>query len=299
MTQRHPNLFIIGAPKCGTTALSGYLATHPMVFMSETAGNKEPHFFSSDLGLSHMPYRIDELDRYLDIFSGASDSACYIGEASTLYMYSKLAVPRILEFCPGAKLIVMLRNPLELAESLHNQHAKHHIEVQDFELAWRLQETRRTGKNLPSAFSDGDLLQYGTVAKLGEQMQRLMENVPRDQLHIIFYDDFSRNPQDSYHAMLDWLGLPPDERTEFPRMNSRVNFRYPIIEGTLHNIRRFREALHIPGGIGLHALINQVNIVSEGQGLRPEFQSEMKTYFSSDVELLSNLTGRDLSCWLS
>lgn len=176
---RIPNLFIIGAPKCGTTALSYYLAGHSDIYMSEQSGIKEPFFFDKDLLLSHIPWKIRDWDAYTKLFAPAPENIAYIGEASPFYLYSKCAVPEILERSTNPQFIVCVRNPIEIAQSLHNQHSKHSIELPNFERAWELQESRKCGHDLPSTFSDGALLQYGEIAKLGKQLQRIMQQVPR------------------------------------------------------------------------------------------------------------------------
>lgn len=296
MCSRRPNLFVIGAPKCGTTALSSYLATHPNIFMSETAGIKEPQYFCTDLTLSHL-HTIREESEYLHLFDGAESSHRYIGEATALYLYSNVAVRAILDMDSNARLIVMLRNPLELAESLHNEYMKYTDEIPDFERAWRLQGQRHSGHNLPKQFSDGDALQYGAIAKIGAQMQRLLQHARRDQIHVIVYDDFSKSPESCYAKLVDWLGLDPDARTQFPRINPRRNYRSIRLEKLLRWIKRVRERLHIPGGIGLNSLIDRVNVVRNGKPIRSEFRAELREYFRSDVALLSKLLDRDLTGW--
>src|SRR5690348_5699052 len=136
---RFPNLFIVGAPKCGTTALSHYLAGHPQIFMTESVGIKEPYYFNWEIKLSHHNWRIRDESAYLHLFDKADPNARYWGEASPGYLFSREAIPRILEKRRDTCIIVMLRNPIELAHSLHNEHWKSFGEIQDFETAWRLQ----------------------------------------------------------------------------------------------------------------------------------------------------------------
>lgn len=294
---RIPNLFIIGAPKCGTTAMSHYLAGHPDIFMSEQAGVKEPFFYCRDLALSHITWKISKWQDYAQIFDAAPSSVTYIGEASPLYLISREAVPAILSSCPDARFVVMLRNPVELAASFHNQHAKYGIDVADFEAAWRLQDERRRGRRLPSAFSDGTLLQYGEVAKLGRQMERLFAVVEKRRVHCILYEDFSLSPRESYRGLLEFLQLSDDQRGEFPRMNASVTYRWRWLEKNLKRIRRVRIRLGLPGGLGVHAVINRFNENPGRAPLRPEFERELYNYFSNDLSLLAELTGRDLSAW--
>lgn len=294
---RTPNLFIIGAPKCGTTALSHYLAGHPMIFMSEEGGIKEPHFFNSDFTLSHIPDRIRDWKPYLELFVYAPEKATYIGEASSLYLYSKCAIQNILYSCEHPRFIVSLRNPIELTQSLHNQHAKNGTETFDFTQAWHLQNERKQGKYLPHEFTDGDLLQYGEVAKLGAQMQRLFQLVPRKSVHIIFYDDFASSPDACYRKLLAWLELPDDGREEFPRLNTHTGFRWMWLEQSLRTLRKARQTLGLPGGLGIHNAINRFNLTNRKQLPLQAFREQLAHHFRDDVRLLERLLDRNLSHW--
>ena len=84
-----PNFFIVGAPKCGTTALHAYLSQHPDVFMSDP---KEPHYFGSDLDFRYRRRPSDA--QYRSYFAGAGDRR-RIGEASVWYLYSECAADEI------------------------------------------------------------------------------------------------------------------------------------------------------------------------------------------------------------
>ncbi|MCO6441973.1 MAG: sulfotransferase [Nitrococcus mobilis] len=84
---RIPNLFIIGAPKCGTTAMSAYLAGHPNIFITEEAGWKEPDFFNKDhvIDMQTQGPQANTKDVYLNIFSKTQKTfniSQHIGEAS-------------------------------------------------------------------------------------------------------------------------------------------------------------------------------------------------------------------------
>ncbi len=110
-----PNFFIVGAPKCGTTALSEYLREHPNVFMCSP---KEPKYFDFDFN-----YPIEWTEKsYLNLYSKADPKRHHaIGEASVTYHYSECAISRILKLNPESKFIIMLRNPVDLVRSWHAQ----------------------------------------------------------------------------------------------------------------------------------------------------------------------------------
>mgnify|MGYP006274071187 FL=1 len=109
-----PDFFIIGAPKCGTTALFKYLEDNPDIFLPPV---KEPDFFATDMNMAND---IKTAEEYTALFDKAS-SKLKTGEASVWYLYSKQAVSEIIRLKPDAKFIAMVRNPVEMFQSLHAQ----------------------------------------------------------------------------------------------------------------------------------------------------------------------------------
>lgn len=298
---KRPNFFIVGAPKCGTTALHAYLSGHPRVFMPEA---KEPHFFSSDL---NMDFKRRDEAAYLRLFSPAGAHHLAVGEASVWYLFSDSAAGRIRRWAPEARLIVMLRNPVEMYRSLHNQFRATVTEDQaDAERAWRLQEARSRGASIPPLCEEPLLLQYGACCKLGEQAERLLAIFPRRQVHLIVFEDFVRNTGEAYREVLRFLDLPDDGRSDFPPVNLAYRMRWPRL-GTLHRAadrllrteprlafaRRVLQPLR-----PLTRRFRRVNVrPSEKSAIRPEFRRELVRYFSDDIDRLSSLLGRDLSSW--
>ncbi|QYO62225.1 sulfotransferase family protein [Leptolyngbya sp. 7M] len=120
-----PNFFIIGLPRCGTTSLSYYLRSHPDVFFPEPLF-KEPHFFSPDV----YPQQIKTEAEYLKIFERANN-AKRIGEASVFYIFSDFARENIQRFNPEAKIIIIIRQPVEFMISLHQKRNSTNCERSD------------------------------------------------------------------------------------------------------------------------------------------------------------------------
>jgi hypothetical protein len=294
---RVPNLFIIGAAKCGTTAMSHWLAAHPRIYMSEQAGVKEPRYFATDMRSSQSRYTT--WHDYQELFEAAPAQVEYIGEASVLYVFSKAAIANILHASPSARLIVMVRNPVDMVCSLHNQILKNRQEnVFDFERAWRLQTDRRRGKRLPAGCYSPHVLQYGDRARLGSQIQRLFQQAPREQIHVVVYDDLQANPRKAYADALDFLDL--DYRDiALTRANVRTRIRSRAVHATLRHAKAIRTRLGIPGGWGIDKRITKLNSQPTTQhALRPAFRRELADYFRDDVTLLSDLLERDLGHWV-
>lgn len=151
-----PNFFIVGAPKSGTTSMYHYIKEHPNVYMSDV---KEPHYFSKDMvGLPTHEYSREE---YLNLFEDVNDHHRIVGESSTEYLISTEGLEHIRSFNPSAKILVMLRNPVDLVHAWHHQMLKQGVEnVTDFQEAWNLQEARSKGEQIPNTCAKPRRLQY-------------------------------------------------------------------------------------------------------------------------------------------
>jgi hypothetical protein len=302
---RKPDFFIIGAPKSGTTSLYTYLAAHPQIFMP---GIKEPFFFCADLpGYREQETLVTTMKGYLQFFAAATETHIACGEASVFYLFSKVAVPRILELNPNARFIVMLRNPVDLVYSFHSQLVYSLREsVIDFEQAWRLQDVRAQGRCIPEHCLERALLQYRQVGMLGEQVSRLFTHVCRSQVKFLLMDDLIKDPQGMYEAVLTFLGVPGDHRSEFPKMNAnkthRVRFltefiRYPPFP--LNILRDFYRR-HVGVGTWPSQMFSRLNEkVFTRKPLSSEMRLELEAEFYEDARLLECLINRDLSHWIS
>jgi len=304
---RGPNLFIVGAPKCGTTALHQYLHEHPAVFMSHP---KEPAYWCTDfpdaVRGTFVPLRCEQ--DYLSIFKAAQPGHHWIGESSTYYLYSKTAVPNILKFNSDARIIAAVRNPIDLVVSLHSQMLFGFGEdVKSFEDAWALQDRRRNGERIPPGCYVPEMLQYREVGRLGEQIQRLFEIVPEKQRLVIVFDDFVRNPEDVYRGILRFLDLPDDGRRMFGRINEKRKHRFPLISnlirkppGPLRPVMNFiRNASSGRGPRLLGVLKSAMTRTGEPPQISAAMRKELIGCFADDVARLSDLLSRDLSHWIS
>jgi Sulfotransferase domain len=288
-----PDFVIAGAPKCGTTSLWNYLRAHPAVFMPE---NKEPNYFCSDLPSA---LRVCSLAEYEALFSAAPPHAL-TGEASVFYLYSRVAIGQLIGHNANARIIVMLRNPIEAARSMHAFRWNNHLEdVGDFERAWRLQELRLGGRHLPPRWPYPLLLQYGAQNSYAPQVRRLLAQVPRKQCLFLLFEEFFADPSRQFARVLEFLGLPPDPaRTAFPVVNQTVGVRSLRLDRLLRQtppaLLTLRHAAH---AFGLHPM-RALQLLNRAAGKRPSlresFRAELEEYFSADVAELEQLLGRGL-----
>jgi hypothetical protein len=297
---RLPDFFIVGAPKCGTTSLASYLRTHPGIFMSAV---KEPNYFCFDApGLRDM---YDRPDMYGRLFARARP-AQLCGEASTAYLFSNEAVPAILAANPAAKIIVMVRNPLDMVVSHHGQKFYTLEENEpDFERAWRLSPARAKGEKVGPRCRAPKYLDYQSIGRLGEQVSRLKAVVPEDQLLVIVFDDLCADRRRIYRETCLFLGVPPDERGDFAIENARRTHRWPELARALKHLPRpvHRLKLRLRSKFPAQAkaigrVVHRLNRrAAERPPLEDSLRGEMIAAFKDDVALLGRLLDRDLSDW--
>jgi len=198
-----PSLFISGAPKSGTSALAAYLSKHPEVFFCQP---KEPFYWSSDYPRLRRNLKLETLDDYLHLFADSTDQHRVTGEGSTNYLRSSCAIQNILEFNPKAKLIAMLRNPVEVVHAYHAENLFAYWEDEpDFETAWRLQDARLCQRHIPQGCLAEQLLQYRDIASYAGQIERFFALVPAEQRKVIIFDDFKADTRSVFNQTLEPL----------------------------------------------------------------------------------------------
>ena len=141
---RKPDFFIVGAPKCGTTAMQYYLSQHPDIFLPE----KEMDFFGNDLLFTHPRCTIEQYLAHFD--TPEAKFRRRVGEKSVFYLYSKRAAYEIRDFAGAADIIIMLRNPVDMLYSLHSHMLRTGgEEIEDFRAALEDESIRKPGARLP------------------------------------------------------------------------------------------------------------------------------------------------------
>jgi hypothetical protein len=299
-----PNLFIVGAPKCGTTAMYEYLKAHPEIFMHDRI--KEPHYFAKEFQVKGMDKYKDE-KTYLSIFEAATDEK-WIGEASVLYLYSEEAAQNIWEFNPNAKIIIMLRNPVDMLYSLYYQYRFSGNEIiGTFEGALAAEADRKRGIGIPMHARSVKKFFYRDIACYHVQVQRYFARFGRENVHVIIYDDFKEDTANVYQETLEFLNVSTDFEPEFTVVNSSKIQRFPIINRlTLHKppgwyvifMRITRLILPHTIRYFVGRTINRFNqSVRPRPPMKPKIRQELQTELKNSVDQLSALLGYDLTLW--
>jgi len=283
---RRPNFFIVGAPRCGTTSLYTYLKQHPEIYVSI---NKEPHFFGSDL--TPLPGGIREEPLYLSLFAGAGDRP-RAGEASVFYLSSKRAPFEIKAYSPDAKIIVLLRDPVEMARSLHGLYTRTGNEdLASFEEALAAEPERREGRRLPPGAYFPEGLLYTDIARNAEKVERYFEVFGRGNVHCILFEDLVGDTAAAYRGTLDFLGVDPTFEAELDPRRANQSVR-------MMAIRQLRDAAPEVRSRMQRTEMKQHESASRLPPLAPELEARLRGLFAEDVTRLGALLGRDLSAWL-
>jgi hypothetical protein len=298
---KEPNFFIVGAPKCGTTALFDYLSQHPNTCCPL---NKEPNFFATDFPELRGPKTDAD---YLALFAGASPDETAIGEASVLYFFSTTAVPEIRRRYPAARIIIMLRNPTDMVYSFHSQMLNTVNENEpDFVKAWGLQDARLAGRSIADKCLVPAFLQYRDIGRLSQFIQPVLAAFPAEQVKLIVFDDMKVNPQGVFDEVTDFLDLPRFSGVNFRVVNANRVQRSSAVAGLTErpvNARLRRAATRAKQLLGMEAFAVRKWLAglntreAPRPKLAPEFRRELLAFFAEEVTELERLTGRDLSGW--
>lgn len=290
MSKRLPNLFIVGAPKCGTTAWVEYLRTHPDIFFTEY---KEHCYFAVDLPRFRLTRTAED---YAALFAESGD-ARVIGEASAMYLFSEAAAAAIREHDPASKILIFLRDQEEYLPSLHNQFLWEFAEeIEDFETVWRL-SGRRPRETIPPACLEPRTLDYKAMGDFRRQVERYLANFPPDQLHIVRFHDWTANPRSTYLEILDFLGLEDDGRTAFPPINQGMRYRSRPLARILISprsvVRRGGQRLaRLTGRFGeriagwVWKSVSPLWAPGYKSDIGPKLRAEIRTYYADDNRLL-------------
>lgn len=302
---RTPDLFIVGAPKSGTTSLYEWLKGHPDVYMTPV---KEPCYYSRDLAAdksgNFLRYEADR-DRYVALFAGAG-GAKRVGEASTRYLYSKDAPHLIAEEKSDAFVVAILRNPVDMIASLHaHKLAGGTEDLPSLEDALAAETDRHAGRRIPRD-SNPHLATYRDRARFGEQLSRWYEAFPRERIHVMVFEEVIRDPGTHFRRLLQFLDVDDDYQ---PEAFAAHNPAHGARGGLIRTVGRSRPVQFLAWRV-LPTLIGDARTRSlsrrvghsrlqrraaERAQVTAELRSRLQAELAPDVARLSELLGRDMA----
>ena len=288
---RRPDLFLVGAPKAGTTSLYRYLREHPDVYMSPV---KEPMYFSPDVFRSQRNryvYGRDEA-KYLSLFEGATHER-RVGEASTHYLASPKAPSLVKEFQPEARIVVMLRNPADLAYAWHDERVQKGIElIREFALALEDPDASRP---------------YLEIARYGSQLERWVTAFGRERVHVIVFDDFVGDAARQYRAALEFLGVDAEFQPQSFAIHNARSDKSRLVQVLHSSPGRMSGSLvrRVAGEDRARAFSRQLRELRlfrlgiDRPPLPEETRARLDSAYRAETAMAGELIGRDLvGLWL-
>jgi hypothetical protein len=307
VTRPGPNLFIVGAPRCGTTSLHSLLAQHPDAFMSPV---KEPHYFAQDINRRYeehvgrsVPSLYGSLEAYLELFEGAGEAQVR-GESSVYYLYSQVAAEEIARFDPKAKILVMLREPVDFLYSLHGRLRSMGDEDRPFAEALELEDARARGEHLPRSVRFPEILRYSWYARYVENLRAYQRLFPPEQVCVLLFEDYRADKERVWNQVLEFLELAPAPLPADEDMNPHQEPRFLGLTVFL------RERVHwlLDPAAGspwrfawrarrkLYRKLEQLNWRKAARvPLDPQLRARLKERFRPEADAVSELIGRDVS----
>lgn len=299
-----PNFLIIGTAKAGTTSLHHYLDQHPDIFMCR---KKDTFFFNFDGrdpdygGPSDNDwYRgraVVHRDDYEALFDGVTTEMA-IGEACPQYLYDPDAASRIHRYTPDAKLIAVLRDPVERAYSSYLQQVRDGLETEtDFAAALSREDDRIRANWRP-------MWHYRARGFYFEQLERYLSLFGAKQVRLYLYEDLQREPAGLLREIYGFLGVDDRFEADISVRHNRAGI--PRSRG-LYNLimtpNKLKTVVRPLLPVSVRRMLKGAVIDSGVNLQRPDIPAELRrslmSEFRDDILALQGLIDRDLSHWMA
>lgn len=305
LNPRKPDFFLVGAPKCGTTAMATYLGSHPEIFMT----TDEFHYFGSDLrfnnNLGRNPAwnKMSE-EQYLLHFARVNGEK-RVGEGSVFYLFSKRAASEISDFNSVAQIIIMLRQPVEAMYSLHSQMIYGCEEnIEDFRDALAAEPNRKRGVCIPKGCCSLEGLMYRAVFQYTSQVERYFDVFGRENVLVLIFDDLKNDAAGTYRQTLEFLRVDSNFTTKFSKINTNKRVRSQWLHSFMvdppspfKSVARFLAGTNWTRETARWFIRIFNTRYKERSPMDPALWRELNEESKPHIDHLSALLDRDLSFW--
>jgi len=301
-----PDFFVVGHPKCGTTALHQMLIRQPGIFMPDS---KEPWFFAEELHWRTPPRPEGtprNLPEYAEWFAAARADQT-VGDGTAYYLWSKTAAANIASVNSAARIVAILREPASFLRSLHLQLLEVYTEVEpDLERAMQLETERSEGRSVPRHTYFPQMLLYSEFVRYTEQLRRFYAAFPADQVKVLIYDDFRADNDGTVADVCRFLGVDDHAPVARLEVNETVRPRSQRVNELVH-------AVSVGRGPVSHAFKGAIKAVTPQQARRralqtfkrravfapprqanPAVMRRLRIRYRDEVVAASEFLGRDL-----
>jgi hypothetical protein len=279
-------VFIVGAPKAGTTSLFHYLDTHPDILMSSV---KEPDYFSDKELLSQSLYyggsRVDTIEKYNSLFPDGNDGKI-LGEGSVSYLFYPEVPLRIKKYNSESKIIIMLRNPVERAFSHFLMDYRLGLTSVSFEAEFHKKE----GLNFQ---------QYFLLGNYSTQINRYVKVFGRENIHVIWYSDFKKNSEKEVKKVFNFIGVNSSPKIDFGTVHNSFTMPKNNFIRMIYSVVWLRKTLTL---MFPSKLIKSVRNLFFREGNKPKLQEDLRRkiqlYYQNEIKELEQVLSVNLSRWI-
>ncbi len=284
------NFFIVGAPKAGTTSLYNYLNEYSEIEMSTI---KEPNFFSDkalqDQKLYYQKKRIKTIEEYHALFE--KDGLVLRGEASVSYLFYNDVPKSIFKYNSSAKIIIMLRNPIDRAFSHY---------LMDYNLGLIKDSFDEIVYNL-SKDDKANLFfqQYIEVGQYTKQIKRYKKVFAKDNIYFVDYDDFKNETSTVVHNIAKFLGVSKNPNYDFSKKHNIYRRPRNVIISNIYSFPIVRQFLSRFLSDKFRYLFKNLLFQKDKKPkISYKTRDYLKQYFEHDIRLLSKLLNKDFTKWI-
>lgn len=217
--EKRPNTFVVGFPRSGTTSLHYYMSQHPEIFVTK---EKELHYFANDIledflkdNKTKRDRQILTKSRFLHHFKNVHTEKAIVNFSPNAIL-SPSSAKKIYEFNKEAKIVIMLRNPIDLIHSLHTLFHEHHL----YSYKSILSALRNTDKNRAK------FLKLSSWTKYADLIKRYYDVFPKENIKVLLFKDFKNNTQSVFEELAQFLTLSVYPEINYEVLNSSRKIKY-------------------------------------------------------------------------
>ncbi len=289
---KRPNFFFVGHTRSGTTSLKEELEQHPEIFFYYAKSWQKPN---GPFGFESS-FKNDE--EFLEEFRGVKEKR--VGQKRGDYLSCPWAAERIKKFSPNAKIIMTLRNPIDVMYSLHATMLYRETveDIEDFGEALKMEEERKKKygyKVIPKKYHPHML--YRETVRYSQQVKRYFELFGEENVKVTIFDEYIKNKSSTLRDILKFLDV--DEDFEIKHLNTNAGRKYrnrTIHSAVMTNKFGVRGVLrNIPGSAKIYRKIN--NSEFKRKTLEPSLRKSLQDDLKKEIDELSLMLKKDLSYW--
>ena len=270
------NLFCVGAAKAGTTSIFEFIKD---IDQFGIPVDKEPHFFGEYF--VHERKKYSSYDEYHNLYPQRTNKK-YLVDFSTSYLYSDSAAQEIFDYNHNAKVIIVLRNPVDRALSLYNHQRRSMLEQEGLEKAFCL-ESKRICDGFPYGYH------YVNGGLYYNQVKRYLELFPRDNVLILQFENLIRKQHEELSKLFSFLNLPDDSVDKIlPRENKTGLPKSRFLQYILENEFPLKKQIKYISPLKLIKWVRDKNVGNKVE-VSDEFRDRLHKFFEEDQSLLYKL----------